>query len=30
MPKWIARLVAWIVSHPEVIAAGVDAVKGKK
>jgi hypothetical protein len=30
MPKWIARLVAWVVEHPDVIAAGVKAVKGKK
>lgn len=31
MPKWIVRLVTFLVTHPEVIeavAAGVKAVKG--
>jgi hypothetical protein len=30
MPKWLVKAVAWIVTHPEVIAAIRDAVKQKR
>lgn len=30
LPAWIAKAVGWLVSHPEVVKAAADAVKGKR
>ncbi len=27
MPKWLAKAVAWLIAHPEVVKAGLDFAK---
>lgn len=30
MPQWIAKVVAWVISHPEVIKAVADAATSRR
>jgi hypothetical protein len=27
MPKWLAKTVAWLIAHPEVVKAAADLAK---
>ena len=29
-PKWLAKGIAWLIRHPDVVKAGVDLAKAAK